>query len=65
MIIIKIDERESIDKALKRYKRKFDKTKVVKQLRARKEFTKKSIKRREEIKKAIYVQQKFGNEEND
>lgn len=60
MLIIKVEERETIEKALKRYKRKFDKAQIVKQLRERKQFTKKSVKNREKLKKAIYVQDKFG-----
>lgn len=63
MLIIKVNEKEGIEKALKRLKRKFDKTKVVKELRRRKEFTKPSIERREEIKKAIYVAKKYGGKE--
>lgn len=63
MLIIKVNEKEGIEKALKRLKRKFDKTKVVKELRRRKEFTKPSIERREEIKKAIYVAKKYGDKE--
>lgn len=61
MLIIKVEEKETIEKALKRYKRKFDKAKIVKQLRDRKQFTKKSVKNREKLNKAIYVQQKFGD----
>lgn len=64
MLIIKIEGRETLEKALKKYKRKFDKTKVVRELRDRKQFTKKSVKNREQKKKAIYVQQKFGDPEN-
>ena len=63
MLIIKIEEKETIEKALKKLKRKFDKTKVVKELRERKYFTKKSVKKREQKKKAIYIQQKFKSEE--
>lgn len=61
MLIIKVEERETIEKALKKYKRKFDKAKIVRQLRDRKHFTKKSVKNREKLNKAIYVQQKFGD----
>jgi len=57
MIIIPVKEGESIDRALKKYKRKFEKTGVVKELRARQKYTKPSIKNREEKLKAIYVQQ--------
>lgn len=53
MLIIKVDEKETIEKALKRYKRKFEKTKILKELRERKNFTKKSVKNRENLNKAI------------
>ena len=56
MLIINIKENESIDKALKRFKKKFEKTGVLKQLRARTSFQKPSIARRTEIKKAAYVE---------
>ncbi len=56
MLIIPIKDGENIDRALKRYKRKFDKTKVVRELRARQAFTKPSITRRAQIQKAQYVQ---------
>jgi small subunit ribosomal protein S21 len=54
MIIINIKENESIDKALKRFKKKFEKTGVLKELRARTSFEKPSITRRTEIIKAAY-----------
>lgn len=60
MIIIKVDDKISLEKALKKYKRKFDNLKVIKQLRDRKNFKKKSVKRRDEIKKAEYIQKKYG-----
>ena len=56
MLIIPIKDSENIDKALKRFKRKFDKTGVMKSLRARKQFVKPSIVHRTKIKKAQYVQ---------
>ena len=56
MIIVPVKEGESIDRALKKYKRKFEKTGVVKELRARQQFTKPSIIKREQKLKAIYVQ---------
>ncbi|MBO8482216.1 30S ribosomal protein S21 [Muribaculum sp. An289] len=56
MIIVPIKEGENIEKALKKFKRKFEKTGALRELRARKTFVKPSVKRREEIKKAIYVQ---------
>ncbi|CCG54084.1 30S ribosomal protein S21 [Flavobacterium indicum GPTSA100-9 = DSM 17447] len=56
MLIIPIKDGENIDRALKRYKRKFDKTGTVRQLRARQAFTKPSVTRRAEIQKAQYIQ---------
>ncbi|WNM19061.1 30S ribosomal protein S21 [Flavobacterium capsici] len=56
MLIIPIKDGENIDRALKRYKRKFDKTGTVRQLRARQAFTKPSVARRAEIQKAAYIQ---------
>jgi len=54
MIIVPIKENESIDKALKKFKKKFEKTGVVRQLRSRQAFEKPSITRRTEVKKAVY-----------
>ncbi len=54
MIIVPIKENETIDKALKKFKKKFEKTGIVKQLRSRQAFEKPSVTRRTEIKKAIY-----------
>ena len=64
MIIVPVKEGESIDRALKRYKRKYEKTGVVKELRRRQKFTKPSIITREQRMKAIYVQQLRQAEEN-
>ena len=57
MIIIPVKEGEAIERALKRFKRKFDKTGAMKDLRARKEFIKPSVRRRQQLIKAAYVQQ--------
>ena len=57
MIIIPVNEGENIDKALKKFKRKFEKTGVVKELRERQKYTKPSVKNREMKLKAIYIQQ--------
>jgi len=54
MIIVNIKENESIDKALKRFKKKFEKTGVLKELRARTSFEKPSITRRTQLIKAAY-----------
>ncbi len=63
MIIVPVKEGESIDRALKKYKRKFEKTGVVKELRERQKYTKPSVKNRQEKLKAIYVQQIRQSEE--
>ncbi len=63
MIIVPIKEGENIERALKKFKRKFEKTGIVRELRSRKTFVKKSVKRREEVKKAVYVQALHRNEE--
>ena len=55
MLIIPVKEGENIDRALKRFKRKFDKTGKMRQLRSR-QYTKPSVKRRAEIQKAQYIQ---------
>jgi small subunit ribosomal protein S21 len=57
MLIIDSKDCENIDKALKKYKKKFEKAKVLMQLRDRQSFTKPSVKRRFEVLKAVYKQQ--------
>ena len=56
MVIIPVKDGENIDRALKRFKRKFDKTGGMRQLRSRKQFTKPSVKNRVKIQHAQYVQ---------
>ncbi|MBQ0123541.1 MAG: 30S ribosomal protein S21 [Bacteroidales bacterium] len=56
MIIVPIKEGENIERALKKFKRKFEKTGVIRELRSRKTFEKPSVKKRDMMKKAIYVQ---------
>jgi len=57
MIIVPVKDGESIEKALKKFKRKFEKTGAIRELRARKAFMKPSVKKRMQMQKAIYVQQ--------
>lgn len=57
MLIIPVKEGESIEKALKKFKRKVEKTGLIKALRERQKFTKPSVERRDEIKRAIYSNQ--------
>jgi len=56
MLIIDSKDCENIDKALKKYKKKYEKSRVLNQLRDRQSFTKPSIRRRTEILKAVYKQ---------
>ena len=56
MIIVPIKEGENIERALKKFKRKFEKTGVLRELRTRRNFKKRSVVRRDEIKSAIYRQ---------
>ena len=56
MIIVPVKEGENIEKALKKFKRKFEKTGVVKELRSRQQFDKPSVIKRLEKEHAIYVQ---------
>ncbi len=63
MIVIPIKEGENIERALKKFKRKFEKTGAMRELRSRQAFIKPSISRREEVKKAIYIQKLQQNEE--
>ncbi|MCF8363865.1 MAG: 30S ribosomal protein S21 [Prolixibacteraceae bacterium] len=57
MIVVPVKEGENVERALKRFKRKFEKTGVIKDLRNRQAYTKPSVARRAEIKKAIYIEQ--------
>lgn len=57
MIIVQVKENENIEKALKKFKRKFERTGIIKELRARQAFEKPSVKNRKKMIKAIYVQQ--------
>jgi small subunit ribosomal protein S21 len=60
MLIINIKDNESIDKALKRFKKKFEKTGVLRELRSRQAFTKPSIKRRKQVINAVYKEKTYG-----
>ena len=64
MLIVNVKENESIDKVLKRFKKKFEKTGVLKELRARTSFEKPSITRRSEIIRAAYREQQKLKESN-
>lgn len=57
MIIVPIKEGENIERALKRFKRKFERTGIVRELRQRQQFDKPSVVRRRNRSRAIYIQQ--------
>lgn len=57
MIIVQVKEGENIEKALKKFKRKFEKTGIVRELRSRQAFEKPSVTNRKKMMKAVYVQQ--------
>ncbi len=64
MLIIPVKDGENIDRALKRFKRKFQRTKTMKQLRDRKQFIKPSVRNRQQLKKAQYVLKMMTSEDN-
>ena len=57
MIVVPVKEGENIEKALKKFKRKFEKTGIVKELRSRQQFDKPSVTTRLKKERAVYVQQ--------
>ena len=61
MLIIERKEGESIDRALKRYKNKHRRVGIIKEQRRRKEFVKGSVIRRKELLKAVYINDKYRN----
>ena len=63
MIIVQVKDGENIERALKKFKRKYEKTGVVKELRARQQYNKPSVLKRLKMEHAIYVQQLRANEE--
>ena len=63
MIIVQVKDGENIERALQKFKRKFEKTGVVKELRARQQYNKPSVLKRLKMEHAIYVQQLRANEE--
>ena len=63
MIIMPVKEGENIERALKKFKRKYERTGVLKELRRRQYFTKPSIAKREAMQRAIYVEHTYRQEE--
>jgi small subunit ribosomal protein S21 len=64
MIEVPVKEGENIERALKKFKRKFEKTGVVKELRSRQQYNKPSVMRRLKMEHAVYVQKLRANEED-
>lgn len=64
MIIVPVKDGENIDRALKRFKRKYEKTGVVKELRRRQAFEKPSVTKRQQMIRACYVQRLLTMQEN-
>ena len=62
MIVVQVKDGENIERALKKFKRKFEKAGVIKEVRERQAYTKPSMKRREDKKRAIYKQKLRDNE---
>ena len=63
MIVVPVKEGENIEKALKKFKRKFEKTGIVKELRRRQQFDKPSVTKRLKKERAVYVQKLHQTEE--
>ncbi|WP_242920874.1 30S ribosomal protein S21 [Pontibacter liquoris] len=61
MIIVNVKDNESVDRALKRFKKKFERTGVLKELRARTFFEKPSVSKRKQKERAAYKQQMYAN----
>ncbi len=59
MLIVEVNEKQPIERALKVLKRKWDKTKTLKELRDRKEFVPKSDRKRSAKSRAAYIQKKY------
>lgn len=62
MLIIKNGKNDNIERMLKKFKQKVDKTGMIRELRERQQFTKKSVKNRKVKNKAIYIEKKYGNQ---
>ena len=63
MIIVPVKDGENIERALKKFKRKFEKTGVINELRSRQQFDKPSVLKRLKMEHAIYVQKLRQEEE--
>ena len=57
MLIVKVGNGESVDRAIKRFKKKFEKVGVLREVRARQAFIKPSVQKRLQMQRAVYKQQ--------
>jgi small subunit ribosomal protein S21 len=64
MLVISNKDCDTVDKLLKKYKKKFEKAQTVKELRSRQAFVKPSVVRRKEVMKAIYVRETYGTQKD-
>lgn len=62
MLIVKIKDGETVDKALRRYKKKFEKTGILKEVRGRMFYKKPSEEKKEVLKKAVNRQRHYASE---
>ncbi len=62
MLIIQIKDNETVDRALKRFKKKFEKTGMMRKLRSRSFFQKPSVTKKKQHEKAVYRLQKQNEE---
>ncbi|MCQ2077953.1 MAG: 30S ribosomal protein S21 [Bacteroidaceae bacterium] len=63
MIIVPVKDGENIERALKKFKRKSEKTGVIKEVRTRKQFDKPSVLKRIKMQHAVYVNKLHQEEE--
>ncbi|HNO26580.1 MAG: 30S ribosomal protein S21 [Bacteroidia bacterium] len=64
MLIIEVKEGEQLDKALRRYKKKFEKVGILKETRRRMNFNKPSVVKKEVMKKAVSRERYYNRENN-
>lgn len=62
MLVVEVDK-GGIERALKKLKRKWDKAKIIKELRSRKEFIKNTDKKRSQRSRAAYIEKKYRSED--
>lgn len=63
MLIVEVNPKQPIERALKILKKKWDKSKAMKILKDKKEFKKKSVRKRDELQRAAYIEKKYRNNE--